>query len=185
MRCQEASELLAQRVDRALPPADDSLLALHLQDCPECRRQAEMLARLDALLASAPVAAPGPQFAQGVLVRVQGHRRQRATLRTRVLVFAAAILAAGVIGLALYGTWSPAASLAGGSPLISALVGVTVRIGSLLGTLLGAGSILGRGLLGSPGAAVIAGLLVMAVLLALAWLRAVNRASLALARRTA
>ncbi len=184
MLCHEASKLESQRFDTGLAPEDGAALDEHLRDCPACCQAADGFVRLDALMSGAWTAAPTPLFAQRVMVRVQRRRRWLAILRVGVLVLLAGALATGLILLPLSSAASPAGGLASNSPVISALAGLLVRCGGLVTLLLGVGSSLRQGLLASPGYLAIAGLLAVAVAVALVWLRTVNRASLALARRT-
>jgi len=183
MRCPEASELVSQRLDMALSAGDDAALTEHLSSCRECDLEAEMLSRLEMLLSSARPVAPTPQFAQRVMTRIERRRRWLGIARGSVVLLLAVTVCISVFLLPLTSPSSPVGGLARSSPLISAMVGLLVRLAGLASTLLGAGTSMGQAVLGASGYLALVGVMLLAGLLAILWLRAVSRASLSIARR--
>lgn len=184
MRCPEASELVSQRLDGALSAEADASLAEHLGECPDCSLEAEMLSRLDMFLTSAPPVAPAPFFAQRVMARVQRRRRWVAIIQGGLVLLLAMAVGQSAFLLPLLSPASPVGGLARSSPFISAMAGLLVRVVGLASTLLGAGARLGEAFVGAPAYLALAGLMLLAAVLALVWLKAVGRASLAIARQT-
>jgi len=67
-------ERLSAYLDGELSAGERREVAAHLEVCEECRRELDVLTRLDAVLGRLETAAP-PQLAQRVLERLQPRRR--------------------------------------------------------------------------------------------------------------
>ena len=69
MTCAQALELISARLDGELSPEEDAALQAHLELCPDCKRLADSLRGMDALLSSLEEPAP-KSLKQGVLYRI-------------------------------------------------------------------------------------------------------------------
>jgi len=164
-------------MDMALSPVEEQTLEAHLEGCRDCDREARAMARLDLLLAAAPMVAPAPQFASRVMTRIQRRRRWLAFLRGSALLAVGLVVVAALCVLPLAHPSSPVGGVLREPSLVSALVGLLVRVTNTAGTLLGAARLVGGAFLGSSGHLFVAGLMALAAATALVWLRLVGRAS--------
>ena len=69
MNCEQALELISAMLDGELSPEEDAALQAHLELCPDCKRLADSLRGMDALLSSLEEPAP-KSLKQGVLYRI-------------------------------------------------------------------------------------------------------------------
>ncbi|RLC65124.1 MAG: hypothetical protein DRI48_07055 [Chloroflexi bacterium] len=101
MRCEQAGEMMSERLDGRLNSAAIGLLDAHLTECTACRAEWQRLQALDSLLSSAPlVRAP-------LRLRVQVMSRLERRDQARRTIVGGAALALGTIALALL-VWAPA-----------------------------------------------------------------------------
>jgi predicted anti-sigma-YlaC factor YlaD len=184
MQCREASELVSLRMDVALSPDEEQLLDVHLGGCRHCDEEARAMARLDLLLAAAPMVSPAPLFAGRVMARIQRRRRWLAIVRGSMVLALGLVIVAALCIVPLAHPSSPVGGLLREPSLVSALVGLLVRITNTAGTLLGAVRLVGGAFVGTSGHLLLAGLMALAAATALVWLRLVGRASAAVGSKT-
>jgi len=72
-----------ERLDRSITPADARVLEAHLSACSSCRREWEMLAAVDRILADAPLECAPAGFERSVVKRIA----RRVEVRRRIESF--------------------------------------------------------------------------------------------------
>jgi anti-sigma factor RsiW len=101
-----------QLVDRQLAPQDESRVAGHHLECPECQALVLSFRALGEALSGLPAAEPPADFTAMVMARI-GDRERSAASERRVAVALLGALALGIaatVGLAGPGAWGPALS---------------------------------------------------------------------------
>jgi len=131
MNCRWVQEQLSRWLDGELPEPELSRVADHLEDCPLCRRELELMQRLDAALADLTVPVP-PEMARKVLSRLA----RPSSFWYQSLALAACLVLGIFLGGVLTGTFyrMPAAPNGNGNDLASLEVFQDFPQGSL-GTL--------------------------------------------------
>jgi predicted anti-sigma-YlaC factor YlaD len=109
MRCEQAGEMMSERLDGRLDPAGMVLLEEHLAACSTCQDAWRRLQMLDDLLASAPMVQAPVRLRVGVMARLS--RREQA----RRAITGGTALALGTVALTLLAL----------APLLLNLLGVT------------------------------------------------------------
>jgi anti-sigma factor RsiW len=64
MNCEYCKEKLSAYIDNELSPKERLMIEEHLQRCPSCAREAEMLNQIDVLIGHIPEETPSPAFVQ-------------------------------------------------------------------------------------------------------------------------
>ena len=108
----ELKELVAAYALGALPPVDEAAIRSHILTCDECLAQADSYAAVaSSLLLTVEPEAPPPGFADRIMARVADDAPARAAPERRrrwsprlVLSYAALVLVAAVLGIALVDT---------------------------------------------------------------------------------
>lgn len=117
MDCTRAEDLLIERLDAPVAPADESELRHHLEGCDRCRAFAALQRQLDAELADgAPVLLLDERFRRAVEVRLAAQRRWPDWLPDLAYVVGGAFATAATIlalPLPVSGTWWIGGALAG------------------------------------------------------------------------
>jgi len=137
MRCEQASEMMSERLDSHLDGAEIALLEDHLAECSACRAEWRRLQALDLLLASAPMVRPPAYLHARVMARLsQRDRRRRAifggtTLALGTVALALLFLAPAIVGLFDVTGVAPAL-ISGGPATIAQLLTFTETMGRAL-----------------------------------------------------
>ncbi len=90
--CTEFKEQLVAYLDGELSPDAEELVKQHLEQCAECRREAELLAALGQSLEALPRIEPALHHLEPICARLYQHRRVVRLRRAAVLVPLAAML---------------------------------------------------------------------------------------------
>lgn len=108
MNCSEAKRLISDRLDDALPQAHDGKLHAHLDSCPDCRIDMEMMGLLKDLLAQSDRIEPTPGFSLRIVERI---RQQAAvTIWAQLDEAARRLIPALALLLAIFAALFPLAS---------------------------------------------------------------------------
>ncbi len=135
-------------------------------------------------LTSAPPVAPAPFFAQRVMARVQRRRRWVAIIQGGLVLLLAMAVGQSAFLLPLLSPASPVGGLARSSPSSAPWRACWSAWSGWLPHCWGPGRAWASAFVGAPAYLALAGLMLLAAVLALVWLKAVGRASLAIARQT-
>ena len=173
MDCDQALELISQRLDERLPLAQEQALARHLAGCRACARVAALMVEVDTLLTAAPPAPPRAELNGLVMARV--HRRarsERVVRRTAISVLSVALFVVAV----LLPVMRAMDATGGGSVLALALAQVGGQLLDLLESMARPLVTIVRALVFGDSYRYVLGWLAAAVLLVMAWVGVVARA---------
>jgi len=137
MRCQQAGEMMSERLDDRLDSEEVALLEEHLAACDTCRSAWQKMQALDLLFASAPMVQPPVRMRVQVMERLS--RRDRAyrailggtTLSLGTVALSLILLAPILIGL-LETTGFAQALVSGGPATAAQLLGAWRAAGRAL-----------------------------------------------------
>jgi len=177
MRCPEASETMSMHLDSALSAEEERALEGHLRECPECRRELELIQRVDGLLRDAQLRQPAPHFVSRVMVRVERDRQRAMWVRGALILLLGVVTGLALCLIPLLSPAPPVQGVVTRPSLVSSLVGVLMHLLAVLTTLFDALGALSQTLLGTSAFVGLLGVVGLATLLTVLWLTALTRAS--------
>jgi len=170
MLCPEASELISLRLDMALSASDEEALQEHLASCEACRAMSRELQRVDDLFKGATLVAPPPLLAQRVLGQVRRRNRWLMIVRRSATAFLGLVI---VAALGLAPLLTALGAVLDNPSLVSALVGLALRVAEVAGAVLRAIGLIAQGVFGSPSVFLVIAYCSLALGLLCVWLRLV------------
>ena len=180
MLCPQASELMSLRLDNLLEEAEQRALDEHFMTCSSCRAEWQAMQRACAFFEGVPSMAPSTALSSRIMGRVRRHLFWDAFLRkmTALLIGLLAFVGLGVvpsIGVLIVTLNNPS--------ITSALLGVSLRLVEILGTILAAVWLMLRALLSQSSSLIAVAYLLLATVLALTWMYLVSHQSCVAWRR--
>lgn len=164
---------MSARLDSQLTGEEEEALQRHLAGCARCRAEWAWLQRADALFAAPPPAVPSPQLAGAIMAKVQRRATVMTMLRGGMILFLGVVIILGMVFIPMAAFSGPVSTVSDSPAMVSALVGVIVRIAGILSTLLQAGYLVLRAVVASPGLAALVVYALGAAALVLWWVRVV------------
>lgn len=170
MLCPEASELISLRLDKALPASDEEALQEHLASCEACRAVYREFERVDDLFQGVAFAAPPPLLAQRIMGKVHRRNRWLAVVRRGALALLGVVI---IAALGLAPLLTALGAVLDNPSLVSALVGLALRVAEVVSAVLRAFGLIAQGVFASPSIFVIVAYCSLALGLLSVWLRLV------------
>jgi len=139
MRCSESSEWMSLYLDGLLSWEQAQHLQAHLAQCEACRKEWEAMCWLSSFLKAEPVAAPAPDFAAKVALRLRQREARRRRLYSGMGVIVGSVglwaLAGAALLLLFIVLWQPLIRIAlfgAGLSLLNDVLSVLAVLGKAL-----------------------------------------------------
>jgi predicted anti-sigma-YlaC factor YlaD len=174
VRCTEASELMSLRLDNLATPDDLAELDAHLAGCAECRLAWSALQEVTHLFESAAWLEPPADFTERVMARVR-HRHTPRTIGGAVLLVGASALLSTVALLPVIGLIVVGWQVVNRPPLLTTTIQTLGDLAATGRALLNLALHLTGALVQAVPAPLVVLYMVVAMLLALAWVVAVSQ----------